>query len=97
MTFVIDRLHAATPPGPPLLRMPGNLGHQNVLLDTVKRLNLVVPGTMQAAADSGKPLRDSGHQFTVEEVDRALAKGSFSTDEKMRLKAGMRHAGIIAR
>jgi hypothetical protein len=93
----LDRINAVTSPttganyAAPLPRLPGNLADPRVLVDVLHRVGLRAPTHVTAATS----LRASGLRYAVAEVDAALSASGLSTQDRMRLKTAMGHAGIF--
>jgi hypothetical protein len=85
MTFTIDRLHAVSDtPKRPVTYLPTKLDAA-ACLDVLDRINVL---TEIAAA--------TGEYLDIKDVDKALAKTSLNTSERMRLKTALTAHGLLS-
>ena len=96
MTYYIPEIQSVSPDAPRgLQRLSGNMDNPIALVGALASIGLDVPAGMTIAASTGKPLRTTGHQYSVCEVDAALRNTGLSVAERMRLKAAMGRAGLL--
>ena len=95
-SHTISRIHAVSVDAPRLAYVPNNL-NPSALVDVLRRLNLMVPTGLTAAAASGGALRASGHAYTIQEVDAALARTDLGIGDRLKIKAAMDRNGILKR
>jgi hypothetical protein len=57
----------------PVVYIPPHL-HPRDIMDVLRRLDIVIPDSLEAAAVDERPLYGAGHKFTEAEIDAALAK-----------------------
>lgn len=93
-SIAIDKICAVASDESKLTYVPNSLDPQT-LVDVLRRLNLMVPTGLAAAASSGGPLRAGRHAYTLKEVDAALARTNLAIGDRFKIKAAMDWNGIL--
>jgi hypothetical protein len=86
MTFILDRLHAATEaPKRPVTFLPARLD-ASACVDILDRIHVPV----QIAAATGQPL-------DIRDVDKALSATPLSVSDRIRFKQALTASGLLSR